>query len=153
MYVEPSLHRGQGKLVLPTRQAVEDFPNTFCSEFIPSTETPFEKAISHRHLFIGNRVFHLQYTATGDWRSNYGEVEIEVLETAALMLGRPENLEGQSPLLAIDYIVEHKTGEFFCVDLNISPGLSGTGLEVILPGKEVHSLIETYINDVIIHPF
>lgn len=137
VYLDENAHRGEGKVLMPLQEALNKYPNHLCTLFIPPIPG---KSVSMRHLQIGKKAFWLRYTSSDDWRSNCGNVEIEVIK---------QEKDGYHPkihypLFAIDYIAN--TDKMLAVDLNVSPGLKGTGIENILTGKEVAHLISEAIN-------
>lgn len=148
VYIDQEAHRGEGKIVVPWETAEVNYAGSLVSEFIPTTDTPFDKAVSYRCLFVGFKAFHLKYSSS-DWRSNVGEVDIEILEEGPLEIDRDifkETPIHQQPLLAIDYVQHVDTKQLACIDLNIAPGIKGTGLELSLRGQEVVRIIGDYIS-------
>lgn len=139
VYLDENAHRGEGKVLMPLQEALNKYSNHLCTLFIPPLPG---KSISMRHLQIGKKAFWLRCISRDDWRSNCGNVEIEIIK---------QEKEGyhphiHQPLFTIDYIANSE--EMLAVDLNVSPILKGTGLENILSGKEVADLIKEAIRDV-----
>ena len=133
VYTNVNSHCGEGKEKLSYIEAIKKYPNYFCSEYI----APEEPNTSIRHLQIGNRSWLILYKSYGDWRSNVGDGEIKILH---------ENKVGyhsqiKCPLYAIDFILSSKY-DLYAIDFNIAPGIRGTGIEKILRGSEVVSLIK-----------
>lgn len=122
VYLDEQAHQGGGKVKLNIREALLEYPDHFASQFIPSN------AVTLRYLRVGRRQFWLRYSSKDDWRSNVGDVSIELLceET-------PKTLEDvmrlRDPLVAIDFV---KADKLYAIDYNIAPGLKGTGLEDLL---------------------
>ena len=138
VYLDENAHRGEGKILMPLHEAKSKYFNHLCTLFIPPLPG---KSISMRHIQIGKKVFWLRYISRDDWRSNCGDVEIEVIRQE--MDGYHPQIH--HPLFAIDYIAN--TEEMLAVDLNVSPGLRGTGIENILSGEEVVHLLREAIGD------
>ncbi|NLV22953.1 MAG: hypothetical protein GXY49_13400 [Syntrophomonadaceae bacterium] len=138
IYLDENAHRGEGKVLMPLYQASDKYPNYLCSLFIPPLPG---KSVSMRYLQIGKKGFWLRYTSRDDWRSNCGNVEIEIIKQEE----DAYHPQIHYPLFAIDYIAN--TEELLAVDLNVSPGVKGTGIEEILSGKEVVDLIREAIGD------
>lgn len=140
VYIDEKLHCGEGKQLMTLKEAFDDkkLQSCLCTQYI-NTDNPFNYAVSYRHLQIGDRAFWIRYVSYNDWRSNCGDGDIELLEEVISM--KIPN----TPLYAIDFV--EKNGIYYAVDYNISPGIRGTGIEDILPAKEVVNLIkEFYLN-------
>ena len=128
-------HAGEGKILCSYNDALENYPNAFAVEHIPST--PSGMGLSLRYLRVGLRQFWLRYSSSDDWRSNCGEVNIELLceeskVISSQLMGVPY------PLFAVDFIIGDK---LYAVDFNIAPGVKGTGIEAILPAVDAHQAI------------
>jgi hypothetical protein len=135
VYTNENLHCGEGKKLMTLKDAYTDkkLQKCLCTQYINS-DNPFNYAVSYRHLQIGNRAFWLRYISYNDWRSNYGDGDIELIEE------RKSIKIPSVPLYAIDFV--EKNGIYYAIDFNISPGIRGTGVEDILPAKEVVDLIK-----------
>lgn len=132
IYTDPGAHGGSGKIKLSLAAALKQFPNHFASEFIPNTTSGHGQSI--RYLRIGQRQFWLRYTSQNDWRSNCGNVEIEILgEDFSSM---PQTLMGPSqvPIFAIDFVF---STHMYAIDYNIAPSLMGTGLHELIPAHDI----------------
>lgn len=126
VYLDENAHRGEGKILMPLIKAIKEYPDTFCSQYFPSLRFG---AISLRYLQIGDKIFWLRY-ASNDWRSNYGDVNIEVL--AQEKDGFHPRID--LPLFAVDFV--YGFDRLYAIDFNVAPGIKGTGVEDILPAKE-----------------
>jgi hypothetical protein len=137
VYLDQSLHAGEGKVMVNQPYALEYYPDKLCSLYIPSN------SLSTRYLWIGSRCFELTYENTDkrEWRSNVGEVDVR-FERELFNHPHPKCL-AQFPLVAIDFVQADKYTSYG-IDLNISPGIKGTGLEDILSGREVYKLISEW---------
>ncbi len=138
VYLDENAHRGEGKVLMPLYQALVKYPHYLCSLFIPPLPG---KSISRRYLQVGRKAFWLRYTSRDDWRSNCGNVEIEMIKQEE----DAYHPQIHYPLFSIDYIAN--TEELLAVDLNVSPQLKGTGIEEILSGQEVVHLIREAISE------
>ena len=127
VYTDTQSHRGEGKIKIKRAEALEKYPDHFCSEHI--TASPTGHGVSYRFLQVGKRVFWLRYTSRDDWRSNCGDVVID-------FLGEEKSRYHPKisyPLFAVDFIF---AGKAYAIDLNIAPQIRGTGIEGVLPAKE-----------------
>ena len=133
VYLDENKHCGEGKQLLTLGEACKLYPFKLCTEYLVN-ENPFGYAVSYRHLQIGNRAFWIKYISYTDWRSNCGEGDIELIEER-----KPIEIP-HKPLFAVDFV--EKSGIYYAIDFNISPGIRGTGIEDIIPPKEVVDLIK-----------
>jgi len=143
VYLDEFAHCGEGKELLLYYQAIADYPDHFCSEFIPTHPTPI-LARSTRLLYIGDRGFWLEYEGTGSWQSNHAEtVNIRLLEEKPVP---PRDVVWQGfPLLAIDFVTDYRTGIAYATDLNTSPGLGGTPIEEFLSPAQVYQSLSDWM--------
>lgn len=136
VYTDEYAHAGEGKLLLSLSEALEHYPDAYASLHIP--QTPAGTGVSLRYLHVGRRRFWLRYTSFNDWRSNAGDVHIELLteESPGYHPGVPE------PLFAIDFLPYGMGSErLVAVDFNTAPALRGTGIEEKLSAREVCELV------------
>ena len=134
VYLDETAHRGEGKILVPLTEAMQKYPNAFCSLYY---QTLLLGSTSLRYLQIGDKIFWLRYTSD-DWRSNYGNVNIKILSQEKDKFHSKIYL----PLFAVDFIF----GPDFtwAIDINIAPGVKGTGVENILPAKEAVAAIKRW---------
>lgn len=125
VYTDIKAHKGEGKIKMPLSQAITEHPNEYASIYITSDRS----GLSWRLLQVGDIKIYLEYSSN-DWRSNYGDVKIKVLE-----IERDAPHKIKLPLFAIDCVPG--LNSVYAVDFNVSPQLRGTGLEEILPAEEV----------------
>jgi hypothetical protein len=119
VYFDETKHRGEGKGRFFSEDALLRFPDYYCSEFVKQP-----RVVSYRKLVVGNRVFELTYSSNDKWRSNVGEVEIEISGHKAIS---NEFTTLNYALYAVDYVW---SGDMLAaVDLNVAPGMDGTGIE------------------------
>lgn len=150
VYTDESLHRGEGKILLPAAEAREKYPNTFCSEYLnfPNNEPAMSYkdkyfGSSWRELVIGNNYFFLHYINCDDWRSNVGDdVRIEL---NAEHIGKRPKKDLHYPLYAIDYVFDSRESDFVAVDLNIAPGIGGSPVEDVMPGERIVATLKDWI--------
>jgi hypothetical protein len=133
IYLNGTSHRGEGKILLPLMKAMQEYPTFFCSLYYPTMQIG---AASLRYLQIGDKIFWLRYTSN-DWRSNYGDVKIEVLSQEKDGFHPRIDL----PLFAVDFIFGPN---LYAIDFNIAPGVKGTGVEDILSAKEAAAAIKKW---------
>ena len=72
VYLDETLHAGEGKTLMPQPLAATLHPDKLCSLYIASN------SLSTRYLWIGHRCFELTYENLDkrEWRSNVGEVDV-----------------------------------------------------------------------------
>jgi hypothetical protein len=145
VYLDERAHMGTGKVITSGSRALQVYPEHYCSEYIE----PSGLATSLRYLCIGKRAWWLRYTNLGQewpntWLSNVGEqVRVEMLgEATPDFMALSYILE--LPLFAVDFV--QKFDQLLAIDLNIAPGLKGTGMEDVLKPKEVYDLIEETVH-------
>ena len=134
VYLDETAHRGEGKIRLGFKEALDAYPDQFASMYI---HPPQDLAQSTRYLAVGDRAFWLRYESVDDWRSNCGNVRITVLR---------EEKTGRYPipfaLYAIDFVPIGQLNERLAVDFNVAPGIRGTGVEDRLSAQEVVEAIK-----------
>lgn len=91
----------------------------FCSAYVGYTP-----GVSWRMLQIGPHRFWIEYNSVDDWRSNCGDGDCKLFAVEMDIGYHPGfNL----PIFAVDFVL----GKFatYAIDLNVSPGIRGTGVE------------------------
>ncbi len=123
VHLDETSHRGEDKIKLPRGEAVVQYPDHLAVEYIPT----LPNGKTRRYLQIGDKAFWLEYTSRDDWRSNCGDVEIQILRQ------EKDGYHSQisCPLFAIDFVVDQESA--YAIDFNVAPGIRGTGIEHILP--------------------
>jgi hypothetical protein len=116
VYINEQAHRGEGKLRMPAAEALQRFPDHYCSEFIPATQTGVGHSL--RFLQVGARKWWLEYWSEDDWRSNVGEGGVKILCEAEP--GYHPKVE--QAMFAIDFV--KAAGRLYAIDYNIAPGLA-----------------------------
>lgn len=152
VYDDEMAHRGDGKYLKPAWHYVSNphmgMPGgdrhyyekqKFASEFVGDLSKP---PASWRYLFVGSRVLSIYYHSKDLWRSNVGEdAECEYMGYVYSPLPQLPY-----PLYAVD-VVEAPDGQEYAVDLNVSPGIRGTGVENVLSPYTVVSEIESWFSN------
>lgn len=156
VYTDELSHQGFGKELLSAEDALEKYPDHLCSQYIYSEA--FYKArvaaggkpyggISRRYLMIGEFGWVLEYRAESDWRSNVGNVDIDVLGPLSdwplvdKMIGMMR--EYKSPIFALD-VVPVSEAEWLCTDLNLAPGMAGCGINELVPAVQAAEQIKDF---------
>jgi hypothetical protein len=127
VYEDLDAHRAEGKIKMTIKDALKKYGNVYCSLYIPDNP-----GLSTRHLRIGDKNCCLIYQSK-DWRSNYSDVEIKVM---GVWEGSNYETNIEYPLYAIDYVKDNNKG-LLAVDFNIAPQIKCTGIEDIIPAKEI----------------
>jgi len=145
LYHDEYAHRGEEKeLVILHPGTLDRHPQTFAALYIkPENNRP----ISYRYLRLGLWTCWLRYMSDDKWRSNCGDVQIDVYsqDPTACLSFPDEFVDLHSvPLLAIDF-VKSWSGMWWAVDYNTSPGIKHTPvLDLITPQDIVVSIKEFY---------
>lgn len=142
VHIDEQAHAGEGKLALPYEEALSRYPKQFAVEFLPTVAGM--GAVSYRCLRIGLRIFVLRYTSMNDWRSNCGETHIEYLGSTGEIDPETTLFFDLSPMIAIDYVQLGPV--FYALDLNIVPGLKGTGIEKAMPPAAVFETVSEWFS-------
>jgi hypothetical protein len=145
VYFDETMHQGEGKR-LDVRRNVG--PDECWAEFV---DPPGGCGQSVRWLKVGHYEFVLRYVSTGDWRSNVRTDSIEVEELAlpkgAGALCDELQRRYRSPLIAVDLAVA-EDGSIWATDLNLAPGLRGTGVQDYLPARACADEIRRFYYEV-----
>ncbi|MBF7084413.1 hypothetical protein IT084_15780 [Desulfallas sp. Bu1-1] len=137
VYLDERAHRGEGKVLLSLRDAMEQYPDHLATEYIPAL--PSGHGLTWRYLQVGDKIFWLKCTSHSDWRSNCGDVEIKVLSREK----DSYNDKIRHPLYAVDFVPAGN--RLYAVDFNVAPGIKGTGVEELLPPREAAEAIKKAI--------
>lgn len=135
VHFDEKAHRGEGKVMLSLRDALEKYPDHFAVEYVPAL--PSGLGLTWRYLQVGDKVFWLEYFSRDDWRSNCGKVDIKVLTRER----DGYHSQIRYPLFAVDFVPAPDLG-LFAVDFNIAPQVRGTGIEELLPAREVAEAVK-----------
>lgn len=128
VYLDEHKHQGDGKELMTYEEALERFPDQYGCQYIPSEVNGMSE--TWRYLQLGDQSVWLRYRSDDPWRSNCGDVNIEVISHH--ISGKPIRMD--RVLYAIDFV---GTNIKYAVDYNEAPGLHRTGLEEIYRPKEV----------------
>jgi hypothetical protein len=132
VYTDDMAHCGEGKVLVSLDEAMERYPDNVATEYIEGCP-----GVSWRYLQVGVHCFWIEYKSRDDWRSNCGDVKMQVVGEGTGWGSLP-----RLPLFAIDYVIGD---ELYAVDFNVAPGVRGTGVERILsPKQAAESIVEAY---------
>lgn len=152
IYQDETLHRGDGKILVPANEARAKYPTLFCSEYLnfPQNEPTLSYknqyfGSSWRELFIGNKSYFLHYINCDDWRSNVGD-DIRIECETDRVGKRDKKKDLHYPLYAIDYVWDPVRSDFAAVDLNIAPGIGGSPIQDVVPGSEIVAELKNWIS-------
>lgn len=135
VHTDEMAHRGEGKLLLSGTDALRDYPDTFCTQYIPTR--PDGGAFSQRLLVVGDLNFIIEY-ASEDWRSNVGEVQTAVRNRFD---GQRPTYPISSPIYAIDFVANGT--DIRAIDLNVAPGLDL--IKPYVTAEEIYAQVEKYL--------
>ncbi|MFJ8528328.1 hypothetical protein [Bacillus sp. NPDC094106] len=139
VYTDIHKHQGNGKVRMTLQEALDTYPiDTFCSLLCGKLGE------SWRVLTVGRKKTILDYRSHNDWRSNVGDVQVDIVDCWSKMYSFNGILDPyEFPLVAIDYVKDGN--ELLAVDLNVAPQLKGTGIEDIVTPKEIVKEMKKYI--------
>lgn len=140
-YWDQKKHRADGKSRVQAWSAyMVAKPETYTCKWMG----PIGQSV--RILAVGKRIFWLLYTSKTSHFSNVNTDTIDLV-APAVSWGRNAELDLfrlqqrlKQPLVAVDLVLEKQAG--YAIDLNVSPGLTGTPVLDILKPQEIHDLIE-----------
>lgn len=141
VHLETYCHQGEGMRLMTLAEAVADYPDHFICEYVdPGNNAPS----SLRYLRIGRLQFWLQYTSESDWRSNCGDYVVQVLrQDAPLSFEQVTNTDLKYPAFSIDFV----QGRYlYAIDMNLSPRVSGTGVEQLIDSQEAFKELSRVIH-------
>ncbi|MDD2748977.1 hypothetical protein A6M23_10445 [Acidithiobacillus thiooxidans] len=141
VHIDGQAHAGEGKLALSYAEALAEYPKQFVVEFLPTANIG---SVSYRYLRIGLRTFFLRSNSLDDWRSNCGDTRIEYLGSTGSINPETTLFFDLSPMIAIDYVQLGKT--FLALDLNIAPGLEGTGVDKAMPPVAIFETVAEWFS-------
>lgn len=134
VYTNPYAHRGDGKERVTLKSALKRYPNKDCSLYLK----PDEGTKSYRLLSIGHSIRYLMsYESTHTWKSNVGDVDIELLENP------PKITSHHYPMFAVDFVISG--GIPYAIDFNSAPGLAGTPVESLIDPKTIVKEIKEWM--------
>lgn len=150
VYLNEYEHIGEGKVLVSVAgfsshaSIIEtSHPTKFSTQWIPSGKKP----VSYRFLKVGGfgdefSVWMRYESQTDEWRSNSGDVRIDILP------GDPRPQSQRAPIdipswgiFAIDFVRHEETGAFYAIDWNPAPLVRNTGIEDLVRAEEVYDLI------------
>jgi hypothetical protein len=134
VYLDERAHRGKEKIKVLLPQAMEKYSGHLVSQYIPAL--PSGNGLTWRYLQVGDKIFWLRYYSCNDWRSNCGDVIVEVLSREK----DSYHPNIHYPLFAVDFIPAGSV--LYAVDFNVAPQIKGTGVEDLLPAREAAEAIK-----------
>lgn len=135
VYTRPTLHNGEGKILLENREAQDLYPNMPGRLWIPHSET---EGYTLKYLQIGQRRFKLVLKGKDD----IDDLTPRIFNIVELS---PEYSKwNKFPIYSIDYIPT-KNG-LMATDYNNVENLQKFGMEKVITSKEVHSEIVKSFN-------
>lgn len=155
VYTDELSHQGYGKELMSLHQANEKYPDCLCVEYVYSVDFYSNRmsigkggdGISRRYLMIGESAWELEYRSQIDWRSNVGEVDIDVLgplKDDTLKMKMIDMMkEYRSPIFALDVVPESEE-RWLCTDLNLAPGMDNVGMKEFVGPKQASDLIKDF---------
>jgi hypothetical protein len=149
-YEDEQAHCGKGKRLLRpehykwdgcvTRIRECDRLNSlFCSAYLG--KVPRIPSVSWRLLQVGYHRFWVEYTSRTDWRSNCGDGNCQVIGVERDAGPHPAL---PYPLWAVDFVLGK---EMYAVDLNVAPGIRGSGVERVVSPRELAASIRAAAED------
>lgn len=142
IYDSLMLHAGEGKrYAVPTREDI----GKFYMDYIHSSP----RSSSYRFLAIGSNFFYLHYASDDEWRSNCGNVTVNLLDKkwAEKKFPAIDRDYFDYPMFAIDFVDDWETGIFHAVDFNTAPGIDKTPIQDILSGSCVVDYILSWLRE------
>lgn len=136
VYIDEFGHAGNGKERMSGAKADLLLPNKLAAEFVRTHEDP-TCSRSRKVTFIGNHCIGVEILCRGDWRTNSGDLEIEIIEHI-------KTKNDFLPLYSIDMIPDIRTGQWLSIDLNTAPGLRGLGFDELLRPREMAEAIKQW---------
>jgi len=157
VYRDLQAHRGEGKELMPWSDAMAVCPDALCSKF----EGILKDAVSIRHLQVGQQWWRMVYRSDDLWRSNCGNVKIEMTSMSGAGWWLPY------PLYAVDFVPHRRPADpygrygemvsdfeqLLAVDLNLSPQIGGTPVEAVRTPKEMAELVKIGVRRWGVHPY
>jgi hypothetical protein len=137
VYEDEYAHCGEGKRLATTKSlSMELWDDIHAKDYFCSAYLPKNIGVSWRRLQIGPHAFWIEYVSRESWMSNVGDGDCSVI---GVDWNSNDNPFPAYPIYAIDYVIGR---ELYAVDLNIAPGISKSGVEKYLTGREVCDILE-----------
>ncbi len=131
------IHRFKWDGCISRLDYIEKCQSLFCSAYC--NHMP---GVSWRMLQVGPHRFWMEYRSVEDWRSNCGDGSIELF-WADMDAGTHKGLD--LPLFAVDFALGKKG--IYAIDLNVAPGIRGTGVEKYLSPKAMVETITSHVSN------
>lgn len=129
VYIDEQAQRGNGKVWVSAREALDLYSNCWCSLFVP----PIGRTI--RHFQFGDRAFTIPFYSSTDWRSNRGVSTSYAVEGSRWNLF-PKIIE--YPYFAVDFI----PGTDMATDFQFVPGLDNDRLDNWMRPREMYQALQ-----------
>lgn len=129
VYIDEQAQRGNGKVWVSAREALDLYSNCWCSLFVP----PSGRTI--RHFQFGDRAFTIPFYSSTDWRSNRGVSTSYAVEGSRWNLF-PKIIE--YPYFAVDFI----PGTDMATDFQFVPGLDNDRLDNWMRPREMYQALQ-----------
>lgn len=144
-HLDENAHCGEGKILKKLKDLTKVEKKCFLVQYIPTSETFLKdyKSMTKRLLFIGHRCFCLYYMSHDDWRSNCGQCEVvNISEISPCPVWRNKIFY---PLFGVDFVGNDT--DWLAIDLNISPGTLGTGIQQYMSAAQIVLEIKAWFKD------
>lgn len=131
VYTDERAHRGEGKIWVPAKEALELYPDHWASLFIP----PAGRAI--RHFQFGARAFSMPFRSDADWRCQRGAGSYSYCVPGS----RWEHLFPEvipHPYFALDFI----PGTDMATDFQFVPGIENDRLDNWMRPREMYQSLQ-----------
>lgn len=144
VYLDELSHRGDDKVLSSIEDALKKFPGQLASVYLGGQD---QKGVSYRYLRAGFKEFWLRYQSCDDWRSNCGDVQVDLLSAGGQ--GLPSEVKAvrgvlsYAPLVAVDFV--RFRGSYHGIDINLAPGMRRTGIGRRLSAKKMADNIKDFI--------
>jgi hypothetical protein len=141
VYTDITSHDGKDKILIKAEDALEKYPNNFCSKYIECSQ---QITTSYKLLQIGKRQFIIRYSSDHEWISNKGRYAIDILAESPVK----QYIEAiNNPIWSIDYICDINNHDSpVAVDLNYSPKFHELELNFLISNKEIAKEIYDALN-------
>lgn len=136
-------HDGGEKQVMSYKEALKHYGDKGMAVYSNSN-----KGETFRYLKIGKEAFFMKMKSETDWNSN-----VDTIYSDHERVAKEDDLKFKpidAPLYAVDFVYftnPKGRDHMIAIDINFAPKLSGTGLEAIVSGEEVASLISEWFEE------
>lgn len=143
VYTDPTVHDGEGKVLLKPKEALDLYPDCYCSQFIECSQNI---TTSYKLLQIGKRQFMVRYSSDHDWMSHKSRFTTDILAESPRQMYIPKL---GLPIWSIDYICDINRNDMpVAVDFNVAPNLNDIDIHLWIGydeiAKEIYEAILHY---------